>query len=219
MVEAGPVAFYGRRLARNAWAGVKLAFFLPLREHEFRVSAVDFAFLAAAGFLAWVGAAAVQADFSGEFDPYAVVLYLATAGLVLGTSLLLAQAYHAPARLLLFAVALVSADPLFQLIGLGIPALGERLGAPQSTSIAFLAWTWIASVRVVLVCGGWRRPQLYQGVLAVTAMTAISLYVFPQTDVWLPPEDEDQMHETQGGKLLRMGGEAARGVELEHLSD
>jgi hypothetical protein len=220
MAEAGPVAFYGRRLARNAWAGVKLAFFVPLREHEFRVSALDYAFLAAAGFLAWIAAAAVQADYGGEFDPYAVVLYLATAGLVLGTSLLLAHAYHAPQRLLLFAVALISADPLFQLIGLGVPALGERLGVPQLASIAFLAWTWIASLRVVLVCGGRQRPQVYQGMLAVTAMTIISLYVFPQTDVWLPPEDEDEMHETtQGGKVLRMGADAAGAFELKHLAD
>ena len=192
MPESGPVAFYGKRLARNLLAGLKLAFFLPLRDHEFRVSPVDYAVLAACGFLAWIFAAAVDAGFAGEFDPNAVADYLATMALALGTALLLAQAYHRPEKLLLFAVALTASDPLFQLAAIAVPPAADALDAPRLVSLAFLAWNWLASVRVVLVCGGRKRPQLYQGVFAVSAMLAIALYLLPRSDVWVEPEDEGE---------------------------
>ena len=192
MAESGPVAFYARRLARNVLAGLKLAFFLPLREHEFRVSPVDYAVLAGASFVAWILAAAVDAGFTGEFDEGAITVFLATVALVLCTALLLAQAYHRPGRLLLFAVALTAADPLFELAGAAVPALGDATGAPQLTALALLAWNWLAAVRVVLVCGGRQRPQLYQGVFAVSAMMAVAFYLLPRTDVWVDPEEDER---------------------------
>jgi hypothetical protein len=188
MAEPSPVAFYARNLARNIVAGAKLAFFLPLRPHEFRVSHIDYVVLVAFSFVVWVLGAAVRAGFTGEFDTGAIIVYLATVSFVLLTALLLSLAYRAPDRLLLFAVALTSADPAFELIGLGLV-----FGAPQVAFVVFLAWTWLASVRVVLVCGGRQRPQVYQAVFAVTAMTAAAFVLLPRTDVWLPPLDEDEV--------------------------
>jgi len=51
---------------------------------------------------------------------------------------------------------------------------------------------WLISVRAVVVCMGTRRPDVLKGALAVTAMLAVSFFVFPRTDVWqLPPQDEE----------------------------
>src|SRR2546423_9769566 len=157
MAAPGAVAFYARSLVRNVVAGAKLAFFLPLRAHEFRVSPVDYVVLLAFSFATWVLGAAVRAGFSGEFDSGAIVVYLATVAFVLFTALLLSLAYRAPERLLPFAIALTSADPAFELIGLGLV-----FGAPQVAFFVLLAWTWLASLRVALVCGGRQRPQVYQ---------------------------------------------------------
>src|SRR5207253_2778233 len=55
-----------------------------------------------------------------------------------------------------------------------------------------VGWTLIASVRAVAVVMGTRRPQLYQGALAVGAMIAIAFFVFPETDVWLPSAAQDE---------------------------
>src|SRR4051812_4342702 len=202
MPEPGPVAFYARGLARNIAAGARLAFFLPLRRHDFRASAVDYAVLLAFNFALWVLAAAVRADFAGDFDTTAILVYLASVALVLFAALLIAQAYGAPQALLLFAVALTSADPVFELIGLALPGIGAALGQAQVAYVGYLAWTWLASVRAVALCGGRRRPALYQGALAVSAMIAAGFFLLPRTDVWIAPEAEEALGETVADERL-----------------
>jgi len=202
MADRGPVGYYAQALARNLFAGAKLALFLPLRAHEFRASAPDYALLLCFSFAVWVFAAWVRASFLGDFDLGAITVYLASVTLVLLTALFLALAYRAPERLLLFAVALTSADPVFELI-----ALVLFFAMPQAAFPVFLAWTWIASVRAALVCGGWQRPQAYQAALAVTAMTAIAFFVLPRTDVWVEPAEEEEGESLVDERLFHLQGQ------------
>jgi hypothetical protein len=203
MAEAGPALFYARGLVRNVAAGARLAFFLPLQAHDFRSSPMDYAVLLAFNFLLWVAAAALRIGVVGEFDTTAILVYLATVALVLLAALLVAQVYRTPERLLLFAVALTSADPVFELIGVALPGLGAALGQAQLVYLGYLVWTWLASARVVWVCAGRERPQLYQAVLAVSAMIAVAFFVLPRTDVWLaPPEDDEAPGETVADERL-----------------
>ncbi len=204
MTERGPVAYYLVSAARNLAAGLRLAFFLPLKAQHFRASAVHYAVLLAFNFSVWVFAAWVRSGFEGEFDPGAVAVYLAGAALSLFAALLIGQAYRAPERLSLFAVALSSADALFELVSLGLCALDE----PALASAALLAWTWVAAVRSVAVCGGWQRPQLYQGAFAVSALMAAAFYFLPHTDVWvLPDDDQAAGEEITDEKLFHLQGE------------
>ncbi|PYP22514.1 MAG: hypothetical protein DMD53_02290, partial [Gemmatimonadetes bacterium] len=173
-------------MAKNLLAGLRLALFLPVRASDYRVSGLDFVLLALSGCVAWVAVAAVLAGFEGDFNPSAVPIYLAGISLVLGTALLVALAYGAQEKLLSLAVALSASQPWFELVVPAASGLGEVV------LWILVGWTVIASVRAVAVVMGTRRPQLYQGALAVGAMIAIAFFVFPETDVWLPGAAQDE---------------------------
>ena len=173
-----------KQLLQNLLAGAKLALFLPVRATDFNASAVQYALLAGVSFAFWVGAAAARVGFEGEFDPAALIVYLATVTLVLATALLVALAYGALERLLLIAVALTASDPVFELAGLALPGLGATTGQAAAVYLAFIGWAWVIALRAAVVCGGWRRPQVYFGAAAVSAMTAIAFFVLPRAEVW-----------------------------------
>ena len=42
-----------------------------------------------------------------------------------------------------------------------------------------------------MVCCGWGRPHVYLAGLAVSAMTALALYVIPEAEVWQLPQDDE----------------------------
>jgi len=178
-------------LYRNLIAGARLALFMRLRPFDYRVSPADYAFLLAFNFAMWVGAAAMRAGLEGDFDPAALPIYLASIPLVLATAMLVVLAFGARERLLLVATALTASDPVFEIAALILPTLAALSGSPRGALLLLLAWMWIVSVRAVVVCMGRRRPHVLKGALAVTAMLAVGFFVFPRTDVWhLPPEDE-----------------------------
>jgi hypothetical protein len=164
--------------------------FLPVRPHDFRVSAPDFAALLAFNCALWILVAGARAGFQGVFDPSALLLYLATVPLVLAAALAVAAAYGAPERLLAVAIALIAADPVFELVGLGLPLLAAATGFGMAAFVAFFAWMWAVAVRAVAVAAGRQRPQLYGGAAAVSVMMAIALFLFPQVDVWKPAQTE-----------------------------
>lgn len=179
-------------LARNLAAGARLALFLPVRAEHFRASPQQFALLVTFNFVVWVAAAALRAGFEGELDPVAIAVYLSTVALVLATALLVAMLYRAPERLLLVAVALSASDLVFELAGFALPLIADLAGDGRLVLLAFLGWGWLISMRAVVVCLGWRRPQLYFAALVVAAMTAAAFYLIPKTDVWLTPDEEEE---------------------------
>jgi hypothetical protein len=194
-------------LLKNLQAGARLALFLPLRPFDYRVSAVDFSVLLAFNFAAWVAVAAVRSGFAGDFDTSAIAVYLATVPLTLAAALLIALAYGAPERMLLIATALSASDLVFELAGLALPGLAAATGLAAPLFFALLGWIWAASVRVVLVCAGTRRPQAYQGALVVTAMIAIAFFAFPRTDVWHPPQEEQAGDALAEERLFHLQGQ------------
>lgn len=202
-----PVAYYARGLARNVAAGARMALFLPVRPHDFRVSPVDYAVLLAANFSLWVLAAALRNGVEGEFDAIAIPVYLSSVALVLAAALLLSLIYRAPERLLLFALALSAGDAVFELAGLALPGIGAALGYAGAVYAAFLGWTWLAALRVALVCGGRQRPQVYQAALAIGLMLAAAFLVLPRTEVWSPPQEHQPPPALAGERLFHQQGQ------------
>ena len=194
-------------LAKNLAAGARLALFLPVRPFDYRVSALDYAALVAFNFVLWIAAAAVRSAFQGAFDPAALPVYLASVPLVLATALLVAHAYGAPERLLLIAIALTASDALFEIAGVALPYIAALTGSGASAFFLFFGWMWVVAMRAVVVCGGRRRPQLYQGVLAVSAMIAIALFAFPRTDVWQVADAGGQEVPLAEERLFHLQGE------------
>jgi hypothetical protein len=213
--------FYVLALYRNLVAGARLALFMRVRPFDYRVSPADYAWLLAFNFAMWVGAAAIQAGLEGDFDSAALPIYLASVPLVLGTAMLVALVFGARERLLLVATALTASDPVFEIAALVLPPVVALTGEPRAAILLLLAWMWLVSVRAVIVCLGTRRPQVLKAALAVTAMLAVGFYLFPRTDVWhLPPEEEgpaplteERLFHEQGRLIERSLAGIARGRE------
>ena len=184
--------FHLSSLAKNLLAGLRLALFLPVRAFDYRVSALDYVLLVLFDFVAWVAVAAALAGFEGDFNLSAIPIYLASVSLVLGAALLVALAYGAAEKLLSVAVALSASEPWFELVVLVVPTVSAASGLGEVVLWIFVGWTLMSSVRAVAVVMGTRRPQLYQGALAVGAMIAIAFFAFPETDVWLPSAAQDE---------------------------
>ncbi|HEY6821898.1 MAG TPA: C13 family peptidase [Burkholderiales bacterium] len=199
--------FYLACLLKNVLAGIRLAFFLPVRALDFRASAADFTLLIALDFVLWVLAAAVRARFEGEFDPSVLPTYLAGVPLVLATALAVALAYRQPSRLMLIAVALVASDPVFEVAGLFFPIAARSVGLGASALALYVAWAWVASLRAVRVTAGTQRPQWYIGAAAVSAMVAIGFFAFPQVEPWTQAADEDADAPLADERLFHIQGE------------
>ncbi|HUJ01543.1 MAG TPA: C13 family peptidase [Usitatibacter sp.] len=191
MSGAGALEVRASSLGRNLLGGVKLAFFLRVGALDFRAAPLDFVLLVALDMAVWILAAAARAGFEGAYDPAALPTYLAGVLLVLAVALAVSVACRDRGRLMLIAVALVASDPVFELVGVALPPLARAIGNGAVLLAVFLAWSWLVSVRAVLVAAGRGRRQLVAGALAVSAMTAISLAVFPQIDAWQPPQEEE----------------------------
>ena len=184
--------FHLSSLAKNLLAGLRLALFLPVRAFDYRVSGLDYVLLVLFDFVLWVAVAAVLAGFEGDFNPSAIPIYLASISLVLGAALFVALAYGAAQKLLCVAVALSASEPWFELVVLVVPTVSAASGLGEVVLWIFVGWTLMTSVRAVALVMGPRRPQLYQGALAVGAMIAIAFFAFPETDVWLPSAAQDE---------------------------
>ena len=198
----------GASLARNLLAGIRLAFFMPVRAFDFRVAAVDYAALVAFNCVLWILVAGLRVGFAGEIDYSALLVYFATVPLVLAAALLVALVYGAQQRLLAVAVALTASDPVFELAGLALPYLAAPLGAlGVITTFLLLGWIWAVAVRAVAVTAGTQRPQLYQGAAVVSVMMAIAFFLYPQTEVWQPVQDEDEAAPLADERLFHLQGE------------
>lgn len=196
-----------RSLGQNLRAGLRLAFFLPLRPFDYRVSAPDYAALVLFNVLVWIAAGVLRIGLDGEFDAAALALYLATVPLVLATAMLVAAAYRAADKLLLLAVALTASDTVFDIAALVLPYVAALTGLDATVYFAWFAWMWLVSVRAVAVCAGTQRPQLYQGALAVSAMLAIAFFAFPKMEAWQPAADDEDLPPLADERLFHLQGE------------
>lgn len=194
-------------LLQNLKAGARLALFVPVRPFDYRVSAADYAALVLFNALLWIAAAALRTGFEGEFDISALLVYLASVPLILTTAMLVALAFAMPERLLLLAISLTASDPVFELAGVAVPYIAALTGIGASAYFLFFGWMWMVAIRAVAVGAGRRRPQFYQGALAVTAMMAIAIFLFPKVDVWKAPEDPEEVAPLADERLFHLQGE------------
>jgi hypothetical protein len=184
MNELGAPAYRLHALGRNLAAGTRLALFLRVRPHDFRVSPPDLALLLAFNFVVLLIADGVDAGFAGSFNPGVAPVYLASIAVVLLAALLVSLAYREPAALLPLAVALCASDPVFELAAIAMPFLIAATGIGVPLYFLFLGWILAVGIRAVAVCAGTRKPQLLLGALAVTAMFAVAQFLLPRVDAW-----------------------------------
>jgi hypothetical protein len=203
----GSLVLLAAGLARNIASGLRLALFLPVRVHDFRATPGDYATLVLFNFAAWLTASAARTGFTGEFDLDAALTYFAAVPLVLGAGFAVAALYGRREIALALAVAWVSADVLFEALGLGLLALSTGLGAYALLAFGLLAWIWAVALRAVAVCAGTHRPQFYQGAQVASAMTAFALLAFPDREAWIAPEAPQRPPALADERLFHLQGE------------
>ena len=207
MSAGAALASEGQRLARNLAAGVRLALFLPLRPEAFRASPQSFAVLVGFNILCWIAAAAAGAGFEGELDPSAFPAYLSAVMLVLATALLASMLYRQPGSLVLFAVALSASDLVFELAGLALPGVAAATGQPAAVFYGYLLWSALVTLRALLVCGGRQRPQAWQALALVVAMSLLAWVWLPRASPWSVPEEEEAPPALTEERLFHRQGE------------
>lgn len=187
-------------LGQNLLAGTRLALFLPVRAHDFRISIGQYVALICASFAFWLAGGMLRQGFSGSVDFDAFTVALAQIPLVLGACLIAARLFREPQLALAFAVLLVATDPVSEIVGVAIQ-FADDFDAIEpyanAADWAFLAWTFAVVARAQWVLTGWRgRPSaLAFGLFAALLVALLSL--FPRAELWAPAEEEGQAAASQ----------------------
>ncbi len=193
-------------LARNVFAGSRLALFLAVRRLDFVASGAHLAALFAFDFAFWLGAAALREGRVGALEPLAVTAHLSVVPLVLVTALVVARIYRDPELALPLAVAFLASDAVFELAGLALFLLAPA-GWAAALYLAFFAWIWAVAVRAVAVCGGFRLRQFGWGAAAASAMIGAALFAFPKSDVWKAEDLAGAPPALAGERVFHLQGE------------
>src|SRR4249920_4066777 len=93
-------------LKKNLLAGTRLAFFLPVRALDFRISIGQYVVLVFASLAFWLAGGMLRTGFPGAVDFGALTIALAEIPLLLGTCLLAARLFREAQLAVAFAVLL-----------------------------------------------------------------------------------------------------------------
>jgi hypothetical protein len=203
-----------RALLRNLRGGARLALFLRVSREDFAVEPAHFALLAGFNLIVWLAAAYVRAGFAGSLNPFALTGYLAALPLVMLTGLVVAALYRRREQALLLMVALISADWLFEIVNFAILraspeaiAQGGFWSAQVALGIGFVAWVFATALRAIWVCGGAERKPFAVSAAFVLLLFALLLYVFPQAEPWVRPEEPQPPAALAAERLFHLQGE------------
>lgn len=194
MKSAAALLLHG--LGRNLGAGLRLAFFLPVRRYDFRVSPGDFALLWTLNLLALLAAGMLRVGFPGYVDFDALPVALAEIPLVLLASAIIAYWYRERELLLMLALLLISPAALFELVSSAI-VLASRFagedvpaGAHLTIYATFLVWVPAVWLRALWVAAGRGRPRFVAGAALLLALFAGLLEFMPRPELWAPEEED-----------------------------
>ena len=179
-------------LKRNLGAGIRLAAFLPVSRHDFRIAPGDFVLLWAFNLLAWLAGGMLRGGVPGYVDYGALPTALAEIPLVLLTSLIIASLYRKRELLLRLALLLIASDVLFELVSSAIVialrfAGADTLPAVQLTAyVAYLLWVLAVALRALWVAAGWHRWQFIHGSVLLVLLLLFLMNFMPRTEFWAP---------------------------------
>ena len=179
-------------LVQNIVAGCRLALFLPVKQADFRISAADYALLAAAGLVFWFAGGMVREGISGGMDTAALAAALAQSPVILAVSLLVSATLGSPSLLCAFAVLFTATDPLFELAATAIN-LFMRYGPAEYAGVANWAtilWALAVLLRTQWVLTRWRSWRSIAAGVLVVAMLLVMVWVVPRNEAWFPVEEQ-----------------------------
>ena len=192
-------------LLRNLAAGLRLAAFVRVSRHDFRVSPADFALLWAFNAAVWLAAGMLRVGFPGYIDLDALPVALAEIPLLLLVSLVIASWYRRRELLLALALLLIAPAALFELLSalivIGLDAAGGRAEVALQLTLytIFLGWMLAVFLRALWVAAGWHRRLFPQSGALLIALFLFLVNYMPRTELWAPDDEEaaDQPSITQ----------------------
>ncbi len=199
-------------LARNLFAGFRLALFLPVSPADFRVGVDHYAALALFNLGLWCAGsyarAAMGTELPLEFVPSSVVQVLAFIPAILLGCLIVSKVLRDDALFAALAVMLSSTDLLFEIVGsviyIGLDA-GWVLQTPMAQLVIYsiyVSWA-IASVlraQVLVLPRPVARGRAGWAALVLVVMVLLLAYV-PRAEPWI--EVGDEVAEAPGPSLLQ----------------
>jgi hypothetical protein len=180
-------------LKRNLYAGTRLAFFMPVRLGDFRVSAGSYAALVAVSFAAWLAGGMVRGGFPGAVNFPAFIAGLGQLPLVLLACLLAATLLRDGALALAFAVLVTATDAAFEAVSVLLAILSRSAAVAPYTgylNALYIAWSAVILLRAQYVASGWRGLRSLGASLVLLALLGFFVLYFPRAELWTPLADE-----------------------------
>lgn len=178
-------------LLRNIAAGARLALFLKVSPGDFRISAGHFAALFLFNFALALLSDMVKQGWPGVFNTAAAPIMLSQVPLILFACLLVATLLARRELLLALAIAVISGDPLFELVGLALSLdpIGSWLGARPNWTLllayVFIAWSLALSLRALIVFDGWRGARTFGAGGVLLGLVVAFVFFVPRTELWI----------------------------------
>lgn len=188
MERGSETALVWRGLARNLLAGLRLAFFLPVRALDFRVSVGQLIALVGTGLALWLVLGVVWQGFPGAIDFDALTAALAAIPLLFCGCFVGAWVFREPRLATAFAVVFVASVPTFLVAGTALDLLSD-LGAFELYATAadwvLVAWAFAAVVRGQIILTGWRGRRSAVALVLFVALLAGLMEWAPGGDLWV----------------------------------
>ena len=194
-----PQAPLAAGLLRNIAAGARLALFLKVSPGDFRISAGHFAALFLFNFALALLSDMVKQGWPGVFNTAAAPIMLSQVPLILFACLLVATLLARRELLLALAIAVISGDPLFELVGLALSLdpIGSWLGARPNWTLllayVFIAWSLALSLRALIVLDGWRGARTFYAGGVLLGLTVAFVFFVPRTDLWVALDESAEV--------------------------
>lgn len=180
-------------LARNLYAGTRLALFLPVRALDFRISIAQYVALVLTSLAFWLVGGMLRQGFPGAIDFSALTLALAEIPLLLGACLLAAALFREGRLALALAILLVATDPIFELAEVASQfATSFDAAAPyaKAANWVFIAWAFAVVARTQFLLTGWRGRTSVLAFGVFGGLLVLLIALFPRTELWSSPPDE-----------------------------
>ena len=183
-----------RGLGQNLLAGLRLAFFLPVRALDFRASAGQCMALVVAGLVVWLGLGILQLGIPGTVDLGALTAALALVPVLLAGSILAAMLLREPRLALAFAVALLAITPVVLVVDYALERALElvaRRSYSTAVDLLFVAWSLAAVLRAQFLLTGWRGARSALALALLAAVLALLMEMAPRATLWVATGESD----------------------------
>lgn len=177
----------GKALLANVVAGTRIALFLPVRWTQFRASAADYAVLVAFNALTWLVGGFLRSTGVVQFDGTALAVFLGTVPIILAGTAWIGWLHGNATLAVLIAVVLSSSDFVMEVVSILLANVPLPDPLRWLLYLMFFAWIWLIALRAVAVCTTAGNVPRLRGGLAITALVALLMFVYPKAEPWVAP--------------------------------